>query len=109
MITQKLDKIEDKVDVVSNKLSDFELSAQTILTTHEIEIASLKDKCDKNDAKIIELSAAAVKNSSNGFIKFLDSQVFNYFFRGLVLMFLSLILGIDKLKLLLPLLSGGGK
>lgn len=105
MITQKLDKIEDKVDAVSNKLSDFELSAQTLLTAHEIEIAQLKIKCDKTDAKMVELSAAAVEKSSNSLTKFLDSNTFNYIFRCLILLLLSLILGADKLKILLPLLG----
>lgn len=103
MITQKLDKIEDKVDAVSNKLSEFELSAQTLLTTHEIEIAQLKEKCDKNDAKI---NAMVIKEEGkSGIVKLLDSNTFNYIFRGLILLLLSLILGADKLKILLPLLG----
>jgi hypothetical protein len=89
MITDKLDRLEDKVDSVKDKLNEFELSAQNILTTHDLEI--------KNQAKEIEIlktkivSSEKVSAGQNWISKvFSDSVLSTWIFRFLLILFLTL-------------------
>lgn len=87
MITDKLDRLEDKVDSVKDKLNEFELSAQTILTTHDLEIKSLSKKFGDLEGK---------KSTENWMSKvFNDSALSTWLFRLLLILFLT-VFGIKK-------------
>lgn len=92
MITDKLDRLEDKVDSVKDKLNEFELSAQTILTTHDLEIKSQVKEIENLKTKFVN----SEKSSDNWFTKiFSDSVVSTWIFRFLLILFLT-IFGVKK-------------
>lgn len=87
MITDKLDRLEDKVDSVKDKLNEFELSAQTILTTHDLEIKSLSKKIGDLEGK---------KSTESWISKiFNDSALSTWLFRTLLVLYLSVV-GVKK-------------
>lgn len=108
MIIDKLDRLEDKVDDVKDKLNEFEISAQTILTAHEIEIKQQQKELDILKQKVESVenkSAEKVQNNQNILKIILDSSYFNYCFRFIVLLLLSIIAGSDKIKLISGILK----
>lgn len=102
--------VEAKIDKNTNQLNSFEVKATEVLTVHDCDITALKLRVDILDKDLKEkdakLNAMVIKEEGkSSIVKLLDSNTFNYIFRGLILLLLSLILGADKLKILLPILG----
>lgn len=99
MITQKLDKIEDKVDIVSDKLSSFEIKATEVLTVHDCDITALKLKVELMDKELKDKEAASVKaKSQNPISKFVNSDLMTMVFRALFLGLLTILTAFGTIK-----------
>lgn len=102
--------VEAKIDKNTNQLNSFEVKATEVLTVHDCDITALKLRVDILDSELkrkdVKINEIITKESNkSAIVRLLDSNTFNYIFRGLILLLLSLILGADKLKILLPLLG----
>lgn len=101
MIIAQLDKQDKKLDNITEKLNSFEVQASTILSTHEIEI-----KKHEKEIEDIKKKMELKTNDTEKIVgKIVNSPVFIFGFKIIMIVLASLILAGDKLKLVLGFLK----